>query len=376
MRVIGEILILFLLFLTNGRVLFVKHEKRDALVILSPVSLLLVILQICAWGLDVFNIYCLILAVLVLLSNFHALFRYSESLYVDHYSILMYFWAVVTSLLSIAGIIFSILFFPVTYSNKQLGIQEKKIVFEGSTRSGFVERSIFGKSNATMTIFSPVSSVAEEDQVEENSLPENPIIVFIADKRSETEFSKNYLQLLAAEGYTVCSTDFYTDDVKWLTTNSESKLFRRMILLYESLKDEREFELNHTKFTYNTTMELEALLPMLENQFGQANYFFISDEMGFLAVNLFANKHSDCIVDFLDLTAIKEYRTPGYGFVCQTSPLLAKNLGENRDSKGEDIKIVVKKTLEKLESIKKTEINVSADSDESNDIKGDEKSDA
>ena len=76
MKFYGELLIIVILLLANGRILFLKNAKKDSLVILSPLGVLLSIIQIFNWGLDAVTFLTLFLSILVLLSNFHALFRY------------------------------------------------------------------------------------------------------------------------------------------------------------------------------------------------------------------------------------------------------------------------------------------------------------
>ena len=63
MKFYGEILIFSMLLLTNGRILFLKRAKKDAIVMLAPLALLLSILQIIAWGVDFFTICALIIIV-------------------------------------------------------------------------------------------------------------------------------------------------------------------------------------------------------------------------------------------------------------------------------------------------------------------------
>jgi len=108
MKFYGELITFILLFITNFRVFFVRHTKTDPLASLAPISFCIAILQVIAWGFDLFTGLALFISFLVLLSNFHALFRYSENLYIDHYSPLMKFWAIFTSILSVFAIIFNL----------------------------------------------------------------------------------------------------------------------------------------------------------------------------------------------------------------------------------------------------------------------------
>ena len=50
-----------------------------------------------------------------------------------------------------------------------------------------------------------------------NLVLDNPknVVVFVSDKRGDSAAYKPYLQLLAANGYTVCTFDFYTEDCQW-----------------------------------------------------------------------------------------------------------------------------------------------------------------
>lgn len=357
MRVIGELLIFFLLFLTNSRVLYVRHEKRDAMVILAPLSLFLVLLHILAWGLDIYNLYALVLSILVLLSNFHALFRYSENLYIDHYSFLMIFWTIITSILSIGAIVVLIIFYPINYNNKKLNINEVTSYYEGSIRSGFTKKTVFGRTNMILHEFSPAESADTADA--DAAVPEDLVVVYIADKRSESEYSKNYLQLLASKGYTVCSADIYTDDIKWLGIKAEARFYRRMSMIIKSLFYPKDFALDHTKYTYNTTNELEALIPMLQEYYSQKEqysdslkFFLISDELGSTATEFFAKKNADIVTGYMLLDSLTEYKTKGYGFISQTEPLLARILGNDRDTKGKIINQIVDDTDYEIQKIK------------------------
>ena len=53
MKFYGELLVIILLLVANGRIIFIKNVKKDSLVMLSPLGFLLSIIQILNWGLDV-----------------------------------------------------------------------------------------------------------------------------------------------------------------------------------------------------------------------------------------------------------------------------------------------------------------------------------
>ena len=126
MKFYGELLVFLLLLLTNLRVFFVNHVRRDPLVVLAPFTFVVAILQIFAWGIDIFTTLGLLIALFVLLSNFHAIFRYIEYLYVDHYSPLMKVWAVFTIMITLVAMAGTVYFKPVEARNVDLGIKETK----------------------------------------------------------------------------------------------------------------------------------------------------------------------------------------------------------------------------------------------------------
>ncbi|MCQ2591169.1 MAG: hypothetical protein MJ188_00165 [Treponema sp.] len=347
---------------TNARVLFVKHEKRDALVVLAPLSLFLVILQILAWGIDVFNIYALLLSVLVLLSNFHAMFRYSERVYVDHYSVLMKMWAFFTNTFSILGIVATIFFMPSFSLNKKTSVAEKKIYYQGSFRTGFTEASHFTKHTFTLNEYKIIKNVEETDSTleESNEDVENKLVILMADKRGGTEHYLPYIKKLAEHGYTVYSPDFFTDDCRWVRSTSDNPLARRFVMVVKCLSNPQEFNSQRELYTYNTSVELNGLIPLLEERYGTTNKFFlIGDGMTETAINDYFKLHPEKVQGIFELSTVPEYKTPGYGCITQTDLLLAFALKEKRDygtkEKLSSVDYMVKKSVEAIENAYKGE---------------------
>lgn len=312
MKFYGELLIFILLFVTNARVLFLKKAKRDSLVILAPLSVLLSVLFILAWGIELFTIAALIISLLVLVSNFHAMFRYSERLYVDHYSPLMYIWSFITIILSAAAIVTLIIFHPVELDSASLNVKETKTRLHGSFRTGFEHVSNFGIANANIYEFSP-----ENDETA-------PIVLFIPDKQADTYYYKPYLQFLAQNGYTVLSGDFFASDCKWIHTIEDLKISRRFFMVIRSMVKNQWFMLQREYYTYNISLELKAMTTYISEKYGPDHQIFlISDVMGNTACDDFIIKNPGKISGSIKLSAFPEYETPGYGFIAQTDPLLA-----------------------------------------------------
>lgn len=341
MKFYGELLIFVLLFITNIRVFFTKRARRDPLAVVAPVAFILSILQILARGIEVLTALGFLIGFLTLLSNFHALFRYSERLYIDRYSPLMKFWAVLTTILSVSAIFLTISLAPVELQNSELKISETETRYAGSFRAGFQKAGIFSRSSAQLYRFAP-NNLTDQDA-------ELPLILFFPDKRGDTQNYLPYLQLLAQKGCVVLSADFFSNDLKWLHSFEDHKLLRQSALVFHSLKNPKKFMSQREFYSYNISQECNATLKFVNELFSQdAKFYMVSDVMGNIAISDFAKMNGSRVLDVFYLDSVEEYKTAGYGCVEQTSPLVAYFLGQKRDNSFYAPKILVEKTLEKF----------------------------
>ena len=344
MKFYGELLVFVLLLITNLRVFFVSHVRRDPLVMLAPFTFVVAILQIAAWGIDIFTTLGLLIALFVLLSNFHALFRYIEYLYVDHYSPLMKTWAVFTiliTLVAIAGIIF---FKPVEIRNIDLGVKETKTFYKGSFRSGFENAGPFNSKNLTIYKFEP-----DEEAGTEKTISDDLVILFMPDKRGDTEHYRPYLQRLAAKGAVVYSADFFSEDCKWLHSVADAKILRRLVMVTHSYLNNQWFMSQREYYTYNCSMEYEVLLGTLP----PAKFFLVTDVMADTAASDLYKKNPEMIAGTFALDSVSDYKTAGYGFVEQTDPVLAMALGLSTNRSSALPELTAEKTLDCLNLITK-----------------------
>ena len=345
MKFYGELLVIILLLLANGRILFIKNAKKDSLVMLSPLAFILSIIQVLNWGLDVVTALTLVLSVLVLLSNFHALFRYSERLYIDHYSILMKVWASITIILALVLLAGTIYFKPVEYNNKKLGITETVLRYEGGFRSGFEEASNLKAANLFLTEFKPEGN--ENRRVKE-------VILFIPDKRGDTYYYKPYLQHLAREGFTVLSGDFFCSDCKWRHSIGDLKLVRRTAMVIDYLINPQKFMMQKEFYNYNIQLEINALNQLIAERYGEeTKLFIVTDSMGTVAAQTFMEKNPERVTAVYDLSAIDEYKTSGFGVIAQTDSILAMLLDVPRDKDGFYTKYMVMQTKKQIMGTKK-----------------------
>jgi hypothetical protein len=347
MKFYGELLVFVLLFITNLRVFFVHHVRRDPLVVLAPFTFIVAIFQILAWGIDAFTTLGLLIALFVLLSNFHAIFRYMERLYVDHYSVLMKVWAVFTIMISAVALAATIYFAPVESSKRTLKISANPTYYKGSFRSGFEEARPFDSNALTLWEYGPEKN--------ENGTPvsQNVIVLLTPDKRGDTVNYVPYLEQLALSGVQIFSADFYADDGRWLHSIGDKKVLRRLVMVIQSMLNRQTFEAQREYYSYNVSQEYEVLIPLLRSRFGaDKKVLLITDFMADIAADDYAKKNPDVIAGVLKLTNIEEYKTSGYGCIEQTDPLLAMAQGLRRDKSLATPKLLAAKTVEVLNDLK------------------------
>jgi len=348
MKFHGELLILILLLLTNLRVFFVNHSRRDSLTALAPLCFCFSILQLLAQGIDVFTVFTLIVSLLVFLSNFHAIFRYSEHLYVDRYSPLMKGWAVFTSIIIIITIAATIFFAPVEFQNKNIGVKKTITRYKGGFRNGFEPASFIDFANGFFYEYKKAPELGKE--------PEEPkeIILLIPDKRGDTQMYEPYLQLLAKENYTACSANFYSDDLRWLHSFADRKNWRRFFSVLQSISNNQKYISQREFYTYNTSLECKTLLQLIDEKYGKdSRFFLISDTMGYTAIKDFAEANPSRVKGIMNLASVAEYKTAGYGLIEQTDPLLAFYLGYSRDADFTVPELLSNKTISLIDETNK-----------------------
>lgn len=306
---------------------------------LSPLAFVLSVIQILNWGFDLITGTTFILSFLELLTNFHALFRYSERLYIDHYSILMKIWAIITIILSASLLTGTILFKPVEYDNKALGVSETVYRYEGSFRSGFDEAPNYKSANLFLSEFKPQG----------NDRRQKDVVLFIPDKRADTFYYRPYLQYLAREGFTVLSADFFCSDCKWRHSVGDLKIIRRFAMVTDYLVNKQRFERQKEFYTYNILQEINVLEEIIAQNYGpDVKLFIVTDVMGTTAAQDYMEKNPEKVMQVFDLESIPEYKTPGLGIILQTDILLAKLMEQPRDKDGFFTKYIVMQTKKEI----------------------------
>lgn len=337
--IFGQLLVFALLIAVELRVFFVKQARKDSMVFISPLGLVLSVLLFFSWGVTFVNITVLVLSLVVFILNIPALIKFSAKLLTDSYSSFSKSCAVIVTVLCLAGMIFTLIFAPVQTKSKKIGVHEFKSYYEGNFRSGLSPLKAGSQTSGILYQY----SLSPELSARKNA------VILLTDKRGDGPAYIPFMQYLAKEGYTVCAMDFYTDDLTWLNSTADRRIFRHFEMVEKSLKKDSVFEDSKNTFKYNYIKECNALINLLDLQFGEnCRYFLIGDKMSDEAIADYAKAYPDKISGTFLLDSIPEYKTAGYGCIEYTDPLLAKRLGQKKDRQGFITKYLVLKANEEI----------------------------
>ena len=274
----------------------------------------------------------------------------------------MMVWGVLTSIMSLAAIAGVIFFAPLELRNEKLNVEETRTRLKGSFRAGFTQSPFYSTADAylyevrpRMTAESALTdnpAATEASETTENSAPtlpdaEEKIVIFLPNKRGDTEHYKPYLQLLAQKGFTVYSADFFADDCRWLHSFEDMKILRRTAMVARNELQSAFFASQREFYTYNISLEIGALLEILSEKYGtDCAYYFVSDVMGDTAISDLTIKQKSKIKGSFFLDSEESYTTPGFGFIRQTDPILAFYKKLEKDRTFKEARILAEKTAD------------------------------
>ena len=313
----GEILALSMLLVLNSRVFWTRRTRIDALSLLGVFSVLTTILAAAAWGLRFANLGILALSLVCALVNYRSVVRFSQRLFVDSYSVNFF----VASLLLLAATLF-LLFVevngrPVRLQTRRYNVGVEREFFAAPllTENFPLKKAeeVYDKRNLTLYTFFNKDKDAGKDAV----------IVFVPDVMAESLSYEPYFILLARRGWTVLAADFYKREL------DNTKFFRRFSLIWEAfslggsegVKKQMAGQSRARRFHEIYESSYRALKSIAEERYPGKKIFVVSDASAFLPEakleTIFPGSR------FLNLQSIKEYTTPGYGFVAQTNPIFS-----------------------------------------------------
>lgn len=324
--ILGEWLILSLLFLNCIRIFFIKYGKVDVLTVLAPVCVILSVLQIVAWGVYLYSAVILFISIFCFFTNFRAFLRFKAGLLVDHYSAAFKIGEVMVLLLTLGVGALLVYFRPGNTRPSDYSAEIKKIRLSGDFTGGFSESLPFQLAQGEVILVKP----ADERNFNGQS------IIVMADKSATAAEYMPLMLNFAGKGFKVFSGEFYARDMKWCHSGADFKFFRRSMLFHDRLFDLKQFEMQKQFFTFNIEKEFGAMLKLVKDETTQKDgtfepVYLVGDWMSGIALPEFKADNADSVSGYALLTDFEEYQTPGFGFIQSTDPLLAYKMGLEKD---------------------------------------------
>lgn len=324
--ILGEWLILSLLFLNCIRIFFIKYGKVDVLTVLAPVCVILSVLQIVAWGVYLYSAVILFISIFCFFTNFRAFLRFKAGLLVDHYSAAFKIGEVMVLLLTLGVGALLVYFRPGNTRPSDYSAEIKKIRLSGDFTGGFSESLPFQLAQGEVILVQP----ADERNFNGQS------IIVMADKSATAAEYMPLMLNFAGKGFKVFSGEFYARDMKWCHSGADFKFFRRSMLFHDRLFDLKQFEMQKQFFTFNIEKEFGAMLKLVKDKTLRDDgtfepVYLVGDWMSGIALPEFKADNADSVSGYALLTDFEEYQTPGFGFIQSTDPLLAYKMGLGKD---------------------------------------------
>lgn len=324
--ILGEWLILSLLFLNCIRIFFIKYGKVDVLTVLAPVCVILSVLQIVAWGIYLYSAVILFISIFCFFTNFRAFLRFKAGLLVDHYSAAFKIGEVMVLLLTLGVGALLVYFRPGNTRPSDYSAEIKKIRLSGDFTGGFSESLPFQLAQGEVILVQP----ADERNFNGQS------IIVMADKSATAAEYMPLMLNFAGKGFKVFSGEFYARDMKWCHSGADFKFFRRSMLFHDRLFDLKQFEMQKQFFTFNIEKEFGAMLKLVKDETLRDDgtfepVYLVGDWMSGIALPEFKADNADSVSGYALLTDFEEYQTPGFGFIQSTDPLLAYKMGLEKD---------------------------------------------
>ena len=324
--ILGEWLILSLLFLNCIRIFFIKYGKVDVLTVLAPVCVILSVLQIVAWGVYLYSAVILFISIFCFFTNFRAFLRFKAGLLVDHYSAAFKIGEVMVLLLTLGVGALLVYFRPGNTRPSDYSAEIKKIRVSGDFTGGFSESLPFQLAQGEVILVQPADERNFNGQC----------IIVMADKSATAAEYMPLMLNFAGKGFKVFSGEFYARDMKWCHSGADFKFFRRSMLFHDRLFDLKQFVMQKQFFTFNIEKEFGAMLKLVKDETLRDDgtfepVYLVGDWMSGIALPEFKADNADSVSGYALLTDFEEYQTPGFGFIQSTDPLLAYKMGLEKD---------------------------------------------
>lgn len=361
--VLGEWLVLFLLFLNCSRIFFLKYGKVDSLAFLAPLCVVFSVLHIFAWGADIFSVTILVISIFAFFTNFRALLRFSSGLFIDHYSILFKIGAIVILVFTILVSALLIYFRPVFFNASEFGAEQKIIRLFGDFTNGFSKAYPFEFAQGE------VLKIYPEPEEESNGQS----IIIVPDKTANVLDYKILAYKLVEKGYTVYIGEFHARDGKWCRNLADMKIVRCAYLLMSYFRERQKFDNQLQFYTFNIEKECGAMLEFVLGEQGDEKtpVCFVGDWMSQIALPEFVAKNRENVAVHLNLCDFEEYKTPRLGFVQYTAPVILAKAGIEKEKGFASVDAIAARIMEAFPPLEKPEVPAEAEKPEAQEEQND-----
>lgn len=304
----GGLLILLLQLPIVLRPFFFKKPRIDSILMFLPFSVIIMILYLFAFGLQFFSLMLLVLVLLIFFTNFRAMLRLKNKLFVDNYHLPF----IITSVLETGAVIWLgvmlMLYRPSSDMKLSLSFENEETVshtvelYTGDIYNGFQQRAgLFNMSDAILTVYSPEPATVKDDVV----------FLVLGGCCADVSDYAPLLNGLAEEGYISMGlqANSYDSDATPLGRNNVSRAFLMRLLL---IQDKAEYQVLNDEYRQKKIVEAARLLEIAEEKYPDSRFIFISDDFPYGMVEK----------AFPDITNIP-LALNGCGLIVLTKPLEA-----------------------------------------------------
>ena len=283
----GGLLILLLQLPIVLRPIFFKKPRIDAIVMFLPISVIITGLYLFAFGIHFFSIMLSILVLLVFFTNFRAMLRFKNRLFVDHYSFPFCAASFIELLAILALSVILVLYCPVADMELSLNFNSKpeftvtKTMYTGSAYRGMQEREkLFDPVNAVLYTYSPsVNNSANTDDSSNttNSKP-NEIFLCIGGCCADRYDYAPLLRQLAQEGYTSLILETNADDIKFSAEKWDNSFFRPFMMRVIDKRDPERYQKLSDEFYSKKLIETQVLIDIAKKRYPESKLYILTDD--------------------------------------------------------------------------------------------------
>ncbi len=310
----GGLLILLLQLPIVLRPLFFKKPRIDSIVMFLPFSLIIMALYFFAFGAQLFSIQLLILVLLVFFTNFRAMLRFKNKLFIDHYS----FPFCAASFIEFAAIIGAgvILFLYCPVADMELSLNfnskpefsVKKTMYTGSAYRGMNEREKF---------FDPVNAILYTYEPE--NADTSKVILCVGGCCADASDYAPLLKNLMKEGYTSLILESNADDIRFTSEFWNNSYLRSFVMRVIYKNDSERYKKLSEEFYNKKIIEAQVLIDIAKKQYPNSKFYLLTDDF---PAGIVESTFPDYTNIFLDLD--------GCGLLALTKPIEAAFVQPNR----------------------------------------------